>query len=223
MTYADKSIELYFPTLVWRFEFAPEDRDAINGAVVELFETLSDGDIDLKYGGALQTDTKLHLVPAMEPMVRRFDQAIREVLDTLEVIYERVRITGCWANVNAVHARHPEHVHPNNYLSGVYYVQADEGADTFTIDDPRPQRAMIRPRVRETNTANASRFTLKVKPGDLLLFPAWLPHSVDYNKSRRARISVSFNAMFEDFARGMSPPDWDGQLSTESLRGKPED
>jgi len=36
--------------------------------------------------------------------------------------------------------------------------------------------------------------------GTLLVFPAWLPHSVDANRSERARISISFNAMFTAFA-----------------------
>ena len=31
-------------------------------------------------------------------------------------------ITGCWANINPPAAYHPTHNHPNNYLSGVYYV-----------------------------------------------------------------------------------------------------
>jgi hypothetical protein len=31
-------------------------------------------------------------------------------------------ITGCWANVNPPGSYHPTHNHPNNFLSGVYYV-----------------------------------------------------------------------------------------------------
>ena len=40
---------------------------------------------------------------------------------------------------------------------------------------------------------------LKVGDGSLLLFPAWLQHSVDANGSTRPRISLSFNLMFTGF------------------------
>jgi len=37
---------------------------------------------------------------------------------------------------------------------------------------------------------------VKVGVGTLLVFPAWLPHAVDANRSERVRISIGFNAMF---------------------------
>jgi len=49
---------------------------------------------------------------------------------------------------------------------------------------------------------------LTVKPGTLLLFPAWLPHSVDANRSDRERVSVSFNLMFSSYAETVSEPLW---------------
>jgi hypothetical protein len=49
---------------------------------------------------------------------------------------------------------------------------------------------------------------LKVDEGTLLVFPAWLMHSVDPNRSERLRISASFNAMFSSYAETMSQPLW---------------
>ena len=89
------------------------------------------------------------MLPELAPMIAEFQQAVSLVLEFLEVIYDGARITSCWANINAPHTGHREHIHPNNYLSAVYYVQADDGANQFTIDDPRPQRHMIKPRVAE--------------------------------------------------------------------------
>ncbi|MEM9683356.1 MAG: 2OG-Fe(II) oxygenase family protein [Pseudomonadota bacterium] len=211
------STEMFFPSLVWRFEVDPALREIVNSRLTGVLKKLDPNIETLAEGNIRQTDGQLHLVPDLKPMVAEFEQAIGDALEFMNVVYDQVQITGCWANVNAVGTNHREHVHPNNYLSGVYYVQADEGANQFTIDDPRPQRHMIRPRVTESTPFNASTFTLSVKPGDLLLFPAWLPHSVDYNRSNRVRISVSFNAMFEDFAETMSAPEWSGQLKTTSL------
>jgi hypothetical protein len=206
-----KSTEMFFPTLLWRFALEPALRDSINKGIVDFLTRLDPNVTSLTPGTSRQTDTNLQI-----------EKAIKLVLEFLEIIYERARITGCWANVNAMHTSHREHVHPNNYLSGVYYVQADDGANNFNIDDPRPQRHMIKPRVIQSTPFNAAHFKLGVKPGDMLVFPAWLPHSVDFNRSQRVRISVSFNAMFENFAETMSPPEWSGTLKTEGMgrRGK---
>jgi len=213
-----RSTEMFFPSFLWRFELTPDERDTVNRNALSVLEKLIGGPPNLERGQHWETDGALHLVPEMELLVRAIGQAASQVLDFLDVAYDQARITGCWANINAVHANHHEHTHPNNFLSGVYYVQADEGANSISIIDPRPQRAVIRPRVTESTPFNSSEFGLSVKPGDLLVFPAWLPHAVGHNNSTRERISISFNVMFDDFTDTMSPPEWTGRLSTESLR-----
>ena len=212
-----KKTEMYFPTLLWRFELAPAIRDSVNKRLMSFLTRLEPNLLELAPGSSRQTDPNLHMIAEMEPMVAEIRQAVQQVLQFLDIAYEQSRITGCWANVNAAQTSHREHIHPNNYLSGVYYVQADDGANNFTIDDPRPQRHMIKPRVVESTPFNAAQFKMSVKPGDMLVFPAWLPHSVDPNRSGRVRVSVSFNAMFENFTETMSPPEWSGTLKTAAL------
>jgi uncharacterized protein (TIGR02466 family) len=87
-------------------------------------------------------------------------------------------------------------------------VQVQEGADTIAFHDPRPQAAVIRPPVTELTAYNADQVVVNVAVGTLLVFPAWLPHSVDPNRSARNRISVSFNVMFRDLSERLAPPLW---------------
>jgi hypothetical protein len=47
-----------------------------------------------------------------------------------------------------------------------------------------------------------------VKSGTLIVFPAWLQHSVDTNASEHERVSVSFNVMFSRFTERLSKPLW---------------
>ena len=47
--------------------------------------------------------------------------------------------------------------------------------------------------------------------GTLIVFPAWLPHSVDTNQSELPRISIGFNVMFAEFAKTMGQPLWGEQ------------
>ena len=65
---------------------------------------------------------------------------------------------------------------------------AQAGADTINFHDPRPQAGVIRPPVRQLTAENADLIVVNVKDGTLLLFPAWLEHSVDPNRSQRPRI-----------------------------------
>ena len=51
-------------------------------------------------------------------------------------------------------------------------------------------------------------FVTKVSNGSLLIFPAYLQHSVDPNMNGEERISVSFNLMFSMFAENLSKPLW---------------
>jgi uncharacterized protein (TIGR02466 family) len=105
-------------------------------------------------------------------------------------------------------ASHRRHAHPNNFLSGVYYVRTPAGADTINFHDPRVQGAVIRPPVVELSAANTDQVVVRVCEGTLLMFPAWLEHSVDANASDEERISVSFNVMFSSFTENLSKPLW---------------
>jgi len=87
-------------------------------------------------------------------------------------------------------------------------VQVPGDADTVNFHDPRSQTAIIRPPVTELTAYNTDQVVVEIDTGTLLVFPAWLPHSVDANRSENPRISVSFNIMFASFAETMGEPLW---------------
>lgn len=47
-----------------------------------------------------------------------------------------------------------------------------------------------------------------VANGTLLIFPSYLEHSVDENRSEEERISISFNVMFSSFTQNLGKPLW---------------
>ena len=162
----------------------------------------------LARGEAWQSAHGLHRVAELAALMSNIQRAVESVLAFLRIGPGALEVTGCWANVNAPGAPHRMHTHPNNFLSGVYYVHVTDGADTINFHDPRPQTAIIRPPVTELTAYNTDQVVLQVATGSLILFPAWLPHSVDANRSDRERISVSFNLMFATYAETVSPPLW---------------
>jgi uncharacterized protein (TIGR02466 family) len=149
----------------------------------------------------------LHTDPRLTPLIEVVAAAAKNLLAYLK-IDATLTMTGCWANINAPGTGHRLHSHRNNFLSGVYYVQVQDQADTINFFDPRPQAGVIRPTVTQPTAENTEVTSLRVSSGSLLLFPAWLPHAVDINRSQRPRISVSFNLMFRDFAETMARPNW---------------
>jgi uncharacterized protein (TIGR02466 family) len=201
-----------FPTFVWRTQLAEETYVPINQGLMSLLEQLV-GDTSLAHGAKLQTEQTLHLRPEMAPLVRIANGAVESVLDFLKVQHEGFKITGCWANLGAPGSPHKMHSHPNNFLSGVYYVAAPEGGNSITFHDPRPQPAIIAPPKSEMVAANAGKADLKVTAGDLVIFPAWLFHSVSENRSSANRVSIAFNFMFTHFEDLMSPPQWKGRVN----------
>ena len=201
-----------FPTHLWRTRLEPATCEPFNRRTVEWLRRLTGG-FPTEPGAKVQTDQSLHRLPELAPLVAFANEAVASILDFLKAQHEGFVITGCWANIGAPGSPHKRHSHPNNFLSGVYYVTAPPGGDVITFHDPRPQPAIISPPPRELVAANAGKADLKVAAGDLVLFPSWLFHSVPVNRGTEHRISIAFNFMFRHFEDTMSPPRWQGQVS----------
>ena len=108
------------------------------------------------------------------------------------------------------------HHHPNNYLSGVYYVAIPEGTGKIEFIDPRPRANMIQPAMQKLNKYAGDRIILDVQEGRFVLFPAWLNHAVPMNRGNGERVSIAFNIMFKQFTETMARPLWSGAASVKA-------
>ncbi len=201
-----------FPTFVWKTKLKPDQAARINKRITLKLKQLTADLPELPPGGKWQTDQTLHELEEFAELNEIIYGAAKGVADFMKLIYTSLDITGCWANISAPGARHKAHTHPNNFLSGVYYVRTPKYADTITFDDPRPQANILCPQNRQAGEENAGQMYVTATEGTLILFPAWLPHSVEENKSGEIRISVSFNLMFTEFGERMSRPKWKGNV-----------
>ncbi len=197
-----------FPTFLWKTRLRPELMARISAGILARIDALMREAAPIEPGACWQSSHGLHRDEALAELMGAINQEVRDVLMFLKADEAQCRVTGCWANVHAPGGFHAMHSHPNNFLSGVYYVQSQAGADTINFHDPRPQTAIMRPPVTALTAYNTDQVVVQVAPGTLLLFPAWLPHSVDRNRSTEQRISVSFNVMFDNYAQRMSEPLW---------------
>ena len=208
---AQPEVVRVFPTFVWKTRLPPAQRESINAAIRGKLAEIRGDQPKLAPGESWQSGHSLHRVEALNGLVACLESAAGAVLEFLKIGYDALQITGCWASMSAPGAAHRIHSHPNNFLSGVYYVQVGQGADTINFHDPRPQSGIIRPPVTELTAYNTDQVVVRVQDGMLLVFPSWLPHSVDANASDRLRISVSFNLMFREYAQHLSGPLWGEQ------------
>jgi uncharacterized protein (TIGR02466 family) len=194
-----------FPTFVWKTQLKAQLREAIEGKILATLSSMRRG-FELSPGEAWQSEKALHQREELGEFVACVQDAARSVLRFLRIGYDELEVTGCWATVLAQGSTHRMHSHPNNFLSGAYYVRTHPGADSINFHDPRPQSAIIRPPVVELTAENTDQVVVRVKNGTLLLFPSYLEHSVDANASKDERISLSFNLMFSSFAENLSKP-----------------
>ena len=106
----------------------------------------------------------------------------------------KLSISQSWLNINPPGAYHHQHTHPNSVISGVFYFETT-GADDCIKFEKNYSPWLIE--TNKQNPFNIENLHVMVKPGQLLLFPSSLIHSVPKNVSTQDRISLSFNTMFK--------------------------
>ena len=104
-------------------------------------------------------------------------------------------ITQSWLNYTDKHEHHHKHNHWNSLISGVLYIDCIEGNDTIQFYRDHYETIHMQP--KNYNLFNSQDWTVKVKPGDILLFPSSLSHMVPQNETDNLRISLSFNVWFK--------------------------
>jgi len=109
---------------------------------------------------------------------------------------QRVVITQCWTNKNPPGAKHHEHIHPNSILSGVLFFRISDKLPPIQFARTNQQGLKLEP--IKYNNMNAETFLLPCVPGELLLFPSNLRHSVPINQGTETRYSMSFNTFCID-------------------------
>ncbi|TDG15308.1 hypothetical protein E2F43_03480 [Seongchinamella unica] len=189
-------IKTFFPSCVWIHELQ-EFRDMNASMIAELGELRKSTGYTNPGNGAWQSRGNLNKLPTFEPLMECFTAGSRRVLEFLKYEFENFVITDAWANINPPGHSHVIHTHPNNFLSGVYYLQAPEGCGDIEFIDPRQQALVLQPRATVQTPQNAWKQRIPPREGQLLIFNSWFQHQVQENRSDQERISISFNIMLK--------------------------
>ncbi len=209
---ADVKVTELFPTPIWSVALKAEAAAELNGRLMAEIRRLTEPRPPIPSGVSWQTDPVVHRLPAFAPLVSLISRAATGAMTFLGLRQRAASITGMWVNINPPGARNSGHTHPNNFLSGVYYVDIPPGEGKIDFADPRVQAEVMMPPIAEGNRFNGNTITMNVEPGRIIMFPAWLRHSVPINRSNGDRISIAFNLMVDNYVDEASPPLWSGTV-----------
>ena len=121
--------------------------------------------------------------------------AIENVMNDMNWDKEKqtAKISNMWAIINTGGSANLRHQHGNSTISGAYYVRAPQDCGDIVFYDPRPAPIYSYPNVKSVNFLNDQVNGISPVEGALILFPSFLDHSVNENKSNEERIVISFN------------------------------
>ena len=106
-------------------------------------------------------------------------------------------VTQSWLNYTEPGEYHHLHRHPNSFISGVFYFNADGESDKLVFDKQTSlldDTFVVHPVAY--NIFNSRSWWLSANTGKLFIFPSKLYHKVDTTTSKETRISLSFNTFF---------------------------
>ena len=183
-----------FPTNIFLVDnfiplITPTEKSDVAGMKKYISDLWSNRDYDNNW----QTKSAdLHKKPEFQRFASLVKQYSKNICNHLSYDVDDIVITDMWANVLKQGEHHNVHTHSNNFLSGTYYLQSDQGA-SIVFHDPRPAADVIVPKKKETTPLNSSLLSYASKTNRAIFFPAWLPHWVQQNKSSSNRISIAWN------------------------------
>ena len=178
--------ELLFPTIIWKHEIK-QDLNALRKHIYKVKEN-TDG-VSVSNVGGWQSDN--------QDMSRDFidwsielDKAVKSCCTQSGL--PPLKLYNLWFNVNGKADYNSIHNHHGSIISGVYYVDvpSDCGNIEFYRDD---DSEYYLPLLEKYNAFTKQKHVIEPTPGMLVLFPGWVKHSVQPNKSPSDRVSISFN------------------------------
>jgi len=137
--------------------------------------------------------------PVMADLKSFVQVYINHFMENIESPYNPVEvyITQSWLNFTQPGEYHHKHEHPNSYLSGVLYINADPEKDKIFFY--KSGYKTIRLPTERFNQFNSDSWWFTVGTCDLVLFPSYLTHMVEQTKSTDTRISLSFNTFLKGY------------------------
>lgn len=150
----------------------------------------------------------------LAPLKKQIMEKVRHfIYDFLDVKNNMdFKIENSWINRHEPGDYSQSHWHGSSLISGVYYVDVSNDSGDIVFHKDSRHINLFNPLIKidfnynetldqnKMNVFNTENFGLQPRPGDLILFPSHLAHSVDENLTKKTRNCIAFNL----FPRGTS-------------------
>jgi uncharacterized protein (TIGR02466 family) len=185
----EPSINLLFPKTIitneLNREFTIEELDAINKHKSNIIKN---------EGNSISQDNYILNDPAFFNLKQK---CLEQLNEYIKVVYKPKNsitpyITQSWITYSNKGDFHHKHKHPNSFISGVLYINADEIKDKLIFHDESYYQIQIEP--SEYDSLNSIQWYIPAKTKRFIIFPSCMIHSVDKVDSEDTRICLGFNS-----------------------------
>jgi uncharacterized protein (TIGR02466 family) len=179
---------------LWESEYPEfEENKKIFLNAIEVYKEQNSSIEKSNIAGYQSPDT-LQKVEDLRPLFEYICQMGLKACSDLDFIECDIAITSAWLNVNDNRqCMNIEHVH-NDTFSGVFYLKAPEKSGKLNIINPGINNLWSGISfAQQKNQFTSTRIKIEPVEGNIILFPSYLPHSVETNDHDDDRISIAFN------------------------------
>jgi uncharacterized protein (TIGR02466 family) len=180
-----------FPTLVSAFDL----RHTITEEMLSIFQKNNNANTHAllengvsSYGGIARSLTHM---PEFQNLFLEIQQCIDSY--TNEAGIEPCIISESWFNILKEGGEVRPHRHEGSVVSGAFYPYLENGSANLIFESPLKIVKMNDILAKETEYSSYT-VEFPIKLGVLVIFPSWLTHFVEPNKSK-IRITLSFNTL----------------------------
>ena len=145
-------------------------------------------------GNTTSNDRYVLNAPEAKGLVEFIGKGIQHYVDKIICPKNPVEfyITQSWLNYTSRGGYHHKHAHPNSFISGVFYVNADVAKDKIFFYG-REEYKQIKLEPTDYNLYNSESWWMEAGTGVLYLFPSSLTHmvpSIDHEETPGAEPTV---------------------------------
>jgi uncharacterized protein (TIGR02466 family) len=186
----------WWATPVWRFDI-PIQEVNYNKVANECYleRSKSEGRVRSNRNGWQSDDIYATPgIPNISNLIKTVEMYSKNIFQDYGVKKEiNLRIDSSWININFPGSYNIYHVHPNCALSGIYYANAPKNSGSIIMHNNSITSFINESYLDANNRDTYHTVTYEPINGRVIIFPPWLPHSVETNNSNEDRVSIAFN------------------------------
>ena len=186
-----------FSTPIWKSEFPEFDKfqEIFLEKIKEFRENNPESDTHSNVNG-YQSPNGIHLMEEFSSLFNYICFMANQSANDLKFKDRDIFITSSWANIaDSRSAMMNHHAHEHTF-SGIFYLKVPENSGRLCLVNEGINTMWNGANLIDQKI-NLNAESVKIEPseGEIILFPSYLPHSVDTNNHDDERISIAFNIL----------------------------